>query len=287
MKVEVVEYTDPWCSVAWGTEPLLRRLRWRYGDRLVWRTVMGDLVADRRTDRPDFDQELAAPKLAEYWRAAYEQTLMTWPARLRWAPAASDTAARAVKAAELQGHRAAAAMLRALRESCFVYSAPADDLDRIVSLARRVDGVDADRLGADIAAVDAAFAADRAETRRPNEHARTIRESQWGKGDAKPDGDGWRYVFPTLLFRGPGGEHTVAGWHPWADYVAAMEAAVPGSTESPRADPTPDEALAEWPLLTERELEVLCGPGAAPPAAAKPYDWGGGTAWLRGEPLID
>jgi hypothetical protein len=248
---------------------------------------MGDLVPDRRAAQPDFDAELAAPKLAEYWRVAYEQTRMTWPARLRWAPIASETAARAVKAAELQGADAASALLRALRESCFVYSAPADDLDRIDALARRVDGVDAGRLRADVARVDAAFAADREETRRPNEHSRTIRETQWGRGDAKPDADGWRYVFPTLLFRGPGGEQTVAGWHPWNDYLAAMEAAVPGSTESPRPDPTPDEALAEWPLLTERELEVLCGEGAMPPADAKPYDWGGGTAWLRGDPLVD
>ena len=285
VRVQVVEYTDPWCSVAWGTEPLLRRLRWRHGDRLDWRTVMGDLVADRRLGRPDFDQVLAAPKLAEYWRAAYEHTQMTWPARLRWAPMQSAAAARAVKAAERQG--AGDVLLRALRESCFVYSAPADDVDRIVALARRVEGVDAARLLADLDDVDDDLAADRAETRVPNEHARTIRETQWGKGDAKPDGDGWRYVFPTLLFRGPGGEHTVAGWHPWEDYVAAMEAAVPGSTSSPRPDPTPDEALAEWPLLTERELEVLCGPDVAPPTAAKPYDWGGGTAWLRGEPLVD
>jgi len=33
--LEVVEYTDPWCSWAWGTEPKLRRLRWRWGDRLA------------------------------------------------------------------------------------------------------------------------------------------------------------------------------------------------------------------------------------------------------------
>ena len=286
--MEVVEFTDPWCSVAWGTEPLLRRLRWRYGDRLAWRKVMGDLVVDRRVARPDFDAERAAPKLAEYWRAAYEHTRMTWPARLRWAPVASETAGRAVKAAELQGADVASSLLRALRESCFVYSSPADGLDRIEALARRVDGVNAERLLVDVANVDDAFAADRDETRHPNEHARTIRETQWGKGDAKPDGDGWRYVFPTLLFRGEGGgEHTVAGWHPWEDYVAAMEAAVPGSTAAPRPDPSSDEALAEWPLLTERELEVLCGVGASPPAGAKPYDWGGGTAWFRGEQLID
>jgi len=68
--IEVVEYTDPWCSWAWGTEPKLRRLRWRYGDRLDWRTVVGDLVADRAVTRPDFDATLAAPKTATYWRPA-------------------------------------------------------------------------------------------------------------------------------------------------------------------------------------------------------------------------
>lgn len=282
LAVEVVEYTDPWCSVAWGTEPLLRRLRWRHGDRLAWRTVVGDLVADRRTARPDFDPVLAAPKLAEYWRNAYEQTQMTWPARLQWVPMQSELAARAVKAAERQGSVAADTLLRALRESCFVYSAPADDVERVVALAAHVDGVDADPLRADLSLVDDAFAADRAETRRPNEYVRTCDETQWGRGNAKPDGEGgWRYVFPTLLFRGPGGEHTVAGWHPWTDYVAAMEAAVPGSTADPRPDPTPDEAIAQWPLLTERELAILCGDDASPPANAKPYDWGAGTAWVR------
>ena len=29
-RVEVVEYTDVMCSWAWGSEPKLRLLRWRY-----------------------------------------------------------------------------------------------------------------------------------------------------------------------------------------------------------------------------------------------------------------
>ena len=29
--VEVIEYTDPVCSWAWGSEPKLRLLRWRHG----------------------------------------------------------------------------------------------------------------------------------------------------------------------------------------------------------------------------------------------------------------
>ena len=281
--VEVVEYTDPWCSVAWGTEPVLRRLRWRYGDRFAWRTVMGDLVADRRIARPDFDQVRAAPKLAEYWERAFENTQMTWPVHLRWAPLSSAVAGRAVKAAQLQGDEVAGALSRALRESCFLFSTPADTIERVAVVAGWVDA-DVDRLLADIGGprVAESWAADRAETRAPNEYVRTCDETQWGRGNAKPDGEtGWRYVFPTLLFRGPGGEHTVAGWHPWEHYVAAMEAASPGSTSDPRRDPTPDEAIAEWPVLTEREVDVVCGSGAREPTGVVPFEWGAGRAWLR------
>ena len=40
MTVELVEFTDPGCSYAWGTEPKVRRLRWQYGHRLRWRRVV-------------------------------------------------------------------------------------------------------------------------------------------------------------------------------------------------------------------------------------------------------
>src|SRR5438045_2929345 len=99
-RVEVVEYTDPWCSWAWGTEPKIRRLQWRYADRFEWRTVMGDLVADRRAADPSFDPVATAPTTAEHWRRVHEHTGMPWPANLQWSPVASAAAARAVKAAQ-------------------------------------------------------------------------------------------------------------------------------------------------------------------------------------------
>jgi predicted DsbA family dithiol-disulfide isomerase len=258
--VEVVEYTDPWCSWAWGTEPKLRLLRWRFGDRLSWRTVMGDLVPDLRIERSDFDPVRAAPRRAEYWREVHQHTGMPWPEHLRWVPMRSEVAGRAFKAAQQQGDEPARRLLRALRESCFVDCEPADDRARVLALAARVPGLDGERLATDLdsAAVDTAWRADRDETRRPNAHVLNLNETHVGKGNAKPEGDGWRYVFPTLLFRGPGGEHTVPGWQPWERYVDAMEAAVPGSTADPRPDPSSDEAIAEFGRLTDRELEFLC-----------------------------
>ncbi|HEV3226627.1 MAG TPA: DsbA family protein [Acidimicrobiales bacterium] len=283
MTVEVVEYTDPWCSWAWGSEPKLRRLRWQFADRFEWRTVMGDLVADRRHAQPDFDPARAAPKTAVYWQKVHEHTGQPWPVHLKWAPTLSAHAGLAVKAAQQQNDAVAAALLRSVRESCFVYSAPADSVERIFELADTLDGLDVDRLELDFRsdAVVKAFAADRDETRRPNDYVLTLQETHEGKGNAKPEGDGWRYVFPTLLFRGEGGEHTVPGWQPWDAYVAAMEAAVPGSTADPRPDPTPDEALARWPLLTAQELSFLCGDDAPAPSRAIEVDWGAGVVFRR------
>ena len=281
--VEVTEYTDPWCSWAWGTEPKLRKLRWRWADRTRWRTVMGDLVADRRTPDGAFDPVASAPKTADHWRHVHEHTGMPWPVHLQWTPSLSADAAHAVKAAQRQGDANGSALLRALRESCFVFGSPADTEDRILLLGATITDLDVARLRDDLgsAAVDDAYRADREETRRPNDYVRQLQETHEGKGNAKPDGDGWRYVFPTLLFRGPDGEATVPGWQPWDRYVAAMETAVNGSTDDGRPDPSPDDAFAEWPLLTERELSFLCGPDATPPDGTTTVDWGKGLAFAR------
>ena len=109
-------------------------------------------------------------------------------------------------------------------------------------------------------------------------------QGDWpGIGNLKQTDGRERYAFPTLLFRGPGGEHTGPGWCPFSAYLEAMEKAVPGSTVVPRPDPTPNEAFERWPLLTATELDTLCGPHAAPPSGAKTYDWGNGVVYLRPE----
>jgi hypothetical protein len=148
-------------------------------------------------------------------------------------------------------------------------------------VAAQVDGLDAGAVidGLSDAAVLAAYQSDWEETRNPNDYVLNLHEETPGAGNAKQQRGRWRYVFPTLLFRGPGGEHTVPGWKPYPAYVAAMEAAVPGSTAAPGPDPNPGEAFARWGLLTEQELTVLCGPDAAPPPGARVHEWGEGRVY--------
>jgi protein-disulfide isomerase-like protein with CxxC motif len=278
--IEVVEYTDPGCSWAWGSEPTLRRLAWRFGDRVRWRRVMGGLVGDMRNYVDAFDPTHAAAGFARYWATVSETTGMPYPLHLARMYRSTEPACLAVKAAERQD--VAGAVLRRLREATFVFGEPPDDRPSILAALHGVPGLDLDRLAADWSsdATAAGFRSDWQETRAPNEYVRTLDESGPGAGRAKESEGHRRYVFPTVVFRGPRGERTVPGWKPYAAYEAALEAVAPGTTAAPRRAPSPAEAFTIWPALAPRELAVLCGTDVDPPAGVVGYDWGAGTYWL-------
>ena len=82
--IEVTEFTDPACSWAWGTEPKLRLLRWRFDDRFVWRTVVGGLIGDMNKRVKDFDPVRMGPHQSKYWREAFKFTGMSYPVHLEW-----------------------------------------------------------------------------------------------------------------------------------------------------------------------------------------------------------
>ena len=279
--VDVTEFTDPGCSWAWGTEPKLRLLRWRYGDRLQWRRVLGGLIGDMNNYVDDFDPVRNARRQSGYWRSVYEHTGMTYPVHLEWMYTSTEPPGRAVKAAELQSEEIAGRVLRRLRESIFVFGRPADTSERILEAVRGVDGLDEQRFAADLVAevVEKSFREDWEETRRPNEYVMTLEGETPGIGRAKNTEGHWRYVFPTLIFRGPDGEATVPGWCGYERYEEAMETAAAGSTADPRPDPTASEVFAMWPTATEKELEMLCR-GASPPDDVVTYDWGEGSFFL-------
>jgi predicted DsbA family dithiol-disulfide isomerase len=279
--VDVVEYTDPGCSWAWGSEPKLRRLRWRHGARLRWRRVMGGLVGDMARYLDGFDAAAAAPGFARYWERVAATTGMPHPAQLAWMYRSTEPACVAVKAAERQGELAAERVLRRLREATFLFGAPPDTPERIRDALRGL-GIDGSRLATDMesGAVRDAFAADWRETRAPNAYVRALVEDGEGAGGAKVSEGHTRYVFPTLLFRAAGREATVPGWKPYERYVEAIEDVVPGASGDPQPDPTPAEAFALWPLLAARELGVLCGPEAVAPPDVLRRDADGGVFWL-------
>ncbi len=283
-RVEVVEYTDVMCSWAWGSEPKLRLLRWRYEDWCDWRLVMGGLVGDRTTN-PAWDPVGAVPKTIAFWAQVAAYTGAPYPVHLQWIASCSDASGLGLCAVRLQGDNVALAVLRRMREAIFVFGRPPDTLARVLDAVQGTPGLDVERFARDLPGPEAlaAYRADWEETRKPNASVRNLQGDWPGIGNLKQTDGLERYAFPTLLFRGPGGEHTVPGWCPLTAYLEAMEQVVPGSTVAPRPDPTPNEAFARWPLLTATELAILCGPNAAPPSGATPYDWGNGGVYLRPE----
>jgi protein-disulfide isomerase-like protein with CxxC motif len=283
-KVEVTEYTDAVCSTAWGAEPLLRKLDWRHGRHLSWRKVMGGLVGDaaKSSGRADWDRVGAAVPMQAYWKRVWALTGMPYPHPMRLMLQSTDPLGAAVKAAELQGQDVAERVLRRFREQIFVFGIGPQTPDEFTAATVGVAGLDQARWRADqtLPAVAAAYKADWTETREPNDYVRQLKHDGPMNGELKHSEGHDRYALPTVIFKGPGGEHTVAGWVPYEDYVAGLEAALPGATADPRPDPTPDQAFARWGMLTAKELAFLCGEDARSPTDAVTYDWGDGVVYF-------
>jgi protein-disulfide isomerase-like protein with CxxC motif len=283
-RVEVTEYTDAVCSTAWGAEPLLRRLDWRHGQHLTWRKVMGGLVGDaaKSSGRADWDRVGAAVPMQAYWKRVWALTDMPYPHPMRLMLRSTDPLGAAVKAAELQGPDVAERVLRRFREQIFVFGIGPQTPDEFAAATVGIVGLDQARWRADQKRpeVAAAYKTDWTETREPNDYVRHLKHDGPMNGELKHSEGHDRYALPTLIFRGPGGEHTVAGWVPYEDYVAGLEAALPDATADPRPDPTPDQAFARWGMLTAKELAFLCGEDAKPPADAVTHDWGDGVVYF-------
>ena len=280
-RVEAIEYTDAVCSTAWGAEPQLRRLDWRHGHHIAWRKVMGGLVGDASTGKEGWDRVSAAEPMRAYWKRVWRLTGMPYPNPMHLMLRSTDPLGAAVKAAQLQGQDVADAVLRRFRERIFVDGIGPQTPDEFDAATVGVAGLDHARWRADQVRpeVAAAYQADWQETREPNDHVRHLKHDSAMNGELKHSEGHDRYALPTVIFRGPGGEHTVAGWVSYEEYEAGLEAALPGATADPRPDPTPVQALAHWGMLTGQELSFLCGDAAQPPADAVTHDWGDGLVY--------
>ncbi|GAA2305415.1 DsbA family protein [Streptomyces kunmingensis] len=282
-ELEVVEYTDPFCPWAWGSEPTFRRLRAALDGRARWRRVYGILFDDDDDPPPDPVAETA-------WYARYVERICGHTkaphAPLLFRVAASSRPASLVaKAAEEQGSCVADRVLRRLRESMFVTGRPADTLGSALHAVESVPELEVERLRADAAsdAVRERVRADRAEARRPVPEVLRIDSDSPHPGAAKEGSDGQlRYALPTLLFRTSGGRRVVPGWRPYDAYAAEVEELSPGLL--PAAAPTlpAARALRHYRSLTGPESRALTS-GPWPPPDAVRVDIPGGPLWFLTE----
>ncbi|MFE7071622.1 DsbA family protein [Streptomyces sp. NPDC057620] len=278
--VEVVEYTDPLCPWAWGSEPVFRRLRAALAGRVRWRRAYA-ILFDRDDDPPP------DPAAETAWYARYVEEISSHsraprPVRLSRMPADSWPSSLVAKAAVPQGEEVAERVLRRLRESVFVLGEPADTPDLALAAVEGVPDLDTRRLALDAAsgAVLEQVRADRLEARRPVAEVLSAQGGSPHPGAAKEtDEGGHRYALPTLLVRTADEYRVVPGWRPFEEYAAAVEELSPGLSAAP-ARLTPAHALERYRSLTDPE-RLLLTEGHWPPPAAVRVDTAGGPLWLH------
>ena len=241
--LEITVFTDPACPFAFSAEPVRRRLRWSYGDRLRWRTCMIVL-----TREPGEAEKLAqgAPGLQRRYGMPIDPA--PYPR-----PASSEPACLAVVAARLHAPEREEALLRRLRVRVMV-GGLLDDPELLAAAARDV-GLDPLELQAWSAAepTRAALEADFAAARFPTPSARALDHKLGG-----PPGER-RYTAPSYeLRRDGGGVATVPGFNPIEAYETAIANLAPELR--PRTPPDAVEDVLRWaeePLATAEVAAVM------------------------------
>jgi 2-hydroxychromene-2-carboxylate isomerase len=244
MPVEITLFTDPACPFAFSAEPVRWRLRWHYGDQLVWHPRMIVLTLE-----PGEAEKLAqgAPGL----QRRYGMPINPAPYPR---PSSSEPACRAVVAARLNAPDAEEPLLRRLRVRVMI-GGLLDDPELIAAAAVDV-GLNPDLLveWSATEAVEAALQEDIAAARSPSPEARALDHKLGGPPEER------RYSAPSYELRRADGGMTVSvpGFNPVETYETAMANLAPELERRPK--PTTVEELLTWagePLATAEIAAVM------------------------------
>jgi 2-hydroxychromene-2-carboxylate isomerase len=244
VQLELTHYTDPACPFAFSAEPVRRRLRWHYGDQLVWRTRMIVLTLE-----PGEAEKLAegAPGLQRRYGMPIDPA--PYPR-----PASSEPACRAVVAARLHTPALEEPLLRRLRVRTMT-GGLLDDPDLIAAAAADV-GLDGHELRrwCDTEAVEETLRADIAAARAPSRAARALDHKLGGPESAR------RYTAPSYELVRPDDRRvaSIPGFNPVEAYETAIANLAPELER--RAKPEGVEDVLAWtdePLATAEVALVL------------------------------
>jgi 2-hydroxychromene-2-carboxylate isomerase len=250
--VDVIHFTDPSCPWAYSAEPLMRALQWRFGDGLRWRTVVIGLSEDTsRSQASGYTPE----RRVQSWLGFQRRFGMPVLAEPRSRLISSGRACRAVVAARAQSLELSDALLRRIRLAWFTSTLLLDEDEALATVAALVPGLDVARVisGIDDPAIEAAYQADRAETRSAQQQGQpAIAQGRTAASDG-PE----RFTAPSILFRSGERALVAGGWQPLGAYdvcIANLEPSLPR-----RGAATVAEALAAFPAgLTTVELARVC-----------------------------
>jgi 2-hydroxychromene-2-carboxylate isomerase len=243
VQLEITHFTDPACPFAFCAEPVRLRLRWHYGDQLVWRTRMIVLTLE-----PGEAEKLAqgAPGLQRRYGMPIDPA--PYPR-----PASSELACRAVVAARLNAPEAEEPLLRRLRVRTMA-GGLLDDPELLAAAAQDV-GLEPAQLAAWCASDDVAAALqdDIDAARSPHPAARALDHKLGGPREQR------RYTAPSYEIARPDRDSAIAvpGFNPVEVYEAAIANLAPELARLPK--PGTVEELLAWagePLATAEVAAV-------------------------------
>ncbi|NQU63432.1 MAG: DsbA family protein [SAR324 cluster bacterium] len=143
--IELIQFTDPYCTWCWGSEPILRKIQEVYGDQVSIRFIMGGLVEDIR----NFSDPGAGiggdqwhRQVAEHWTEASGRHKMPVDVEVFYDIKddifSTYPASIAFEAAKLQGDDKGDIYLRRLREAASAERMAIHHLDVQLALADEI-----------------------------------------------------------------------------------------------------------------------------------------------------
>ena len=154
--IELTEYTDPYCTWCWGSEPILRKVEEVYGDQVKISYTMGGLVADMNTFHDSINQIGGSKwyeQVAAHWVEASTRHGMPVDEKiffdLKDSRFSTHPACIAYKSAQLQDEELANRFLRRMREGAAAERRDIQRLDVQTELVKEA-GLEAERFVADI-----------------------------------------------------------------------------------------------------------------------------------------
>jgi predicted DsbA family dithiol-disulfide isomerase len=243
MPVEITLFTDPACPFAFSAEPARQRLRWHYGDGLVWRLRMIVLTLEPGE----------ADKLAQGAPGLQRRFGMPIDPSPHARPASSEPACRSVVAARLHAPEREEPLLRRLRVRTMA-GGLLDDPETLDGAARDA-GLVPDELTAWCATdeVAAALREDAAVSRSPSEAARALDHKLGGPREER------RYTAPSYELRAGDATFSLPGFNGVEAYEAAIANLAPGLPRRPAPETVAEVlAWADEPLATA-EVAAIAG----------------------------
>jgi len=154
--IEIVSYTDPYCTWCWGSEPILRKIQEVYGEQVRLRFVMGGLVEDmRKFSDPSagIGGDFWYKQVADHWLEASNRHKMPVDEQVYYdikdEVFSTHPACIAFEAARLQNEELSIRYLRRLREGAAAERKAIQHFEVQVEIATEL-GLDIERFTADI-----------------------------------------------------------------------------------------------------------------------------------------